>query len=144
MSVAKYHLKPIVIYWKKILKLILHFSGLIRSEWSEISVYDLFNLLNSNYLPLLIDIRSPTEFSGGYGHIPQARSIPLLELASYLENLQSFKEKTIVTMCPGGGMSLIAVEILTEAGFTDVKSLKGGTDLWHQCGYPTTRSNADE
>jgi rhodanese-related sulfurtransferase len=41
-------------------------------------------------------------------------------------------------MCPGGGLSLAAVEILTEIGFRDVKSLKGGTDAWHKKGYPTT------
>ena len=33
---------------------------------------------------------------------------------------------------------MVAVEILTEAGFKDVKSLTGGTDLWHKNGYPTT------
>jgi rhodanese-related sulfurtransferase len=64
----------------------------------------------------------------------------MLELESNLEDLDSFKEEEIVTMCPGGGMSLVAVEIMTKAGFKDVKSLKGGTDLWHQNGYPTTTS----
>ncbi|GAI34494.1 unnamed protein product, partial [marine sediment metagenome] len=34
-----------------------------------------------------------------------ARSIQVLELESKLEDLQSFKEKEIVTMCPGGGLS---------------------------------------
>jgi len=75
-----------------------------------------------------------------YGHIPNARSIDILELESKIEDLQPFKDKEIVTMCPGGGLSLAAVEILSEAGFTDVKSLKGGTDLWNKKGYPTTAS----
>ena len=130
-------------YWKKTLKLLLHFSGLRESEWSEITVDDLFDRVNSNLPPLLIDIRSPADFNGGYGHIPNARSIPMLELESNFEDLQSFKEKEIVTMCPGGGMSLVAVDILAEAGFTDVKSLTGGTDLWHQSGYPTTIPKSD-
>ena len=63
-----------------------------------------------------------------------------MELESKLNDLQSYKEKEIVTMCPGGGLSLVAVDILTEAGFKDVKSLKGGTDLWHKKGYPTIKS----
>jgi len=63
-----------------------------------------------------------------------------LELESSLEDLDSFKEKEIVTMCPGGGLSLAAVDILTEAGFKDAKSLKGGTDAWNRKGYPTTTS----
>jgi len=131
-------------YWKKTLKLFLHFSGVRESEWSEITVDNLFDRVNSNQPPTLIDIRSAAEFNGGYGHIPNAMSIPILELESNLEDLDSFKEKEIVTMCPGGGMSLVAVEILAEAGFTDVKSLTGGTDLWHQSGYPTTMSKVDE
>ncbi len=131
-------------YWKKILKVFLHFSGVRKSEWSEITVDDLFDRVNSNLPPLLIDVRSPADFNGGYGHIRNSRSIPILELESHFEDLDSFKEKEIVTMCPGGGLSLVAVEILAEAGFTDVKSLTGGTDLWHQSGYPTTTSLIDE
>jgi len=131
-------------YWKKTLKLFLHFSGVRESEWSEITVDELFDRVNSDQPPLLIDIRSPKEFNGGYGHIPNARSIPVLELESNFEDLDSYREKEIVTMCPGGGMSLVAVDILEKAGFKDVKSLKGGTDLWHQSGYPTTIPKIDE
>ncbi len=75
-----------------------------------------------------------------YGHIPNARSIDILELESHFEELEPYKDKEIVTMCQGGGLSLAAVEILIDAGFKDVKSLKGGTDLWHKKGYPTTTS----
>ena len=73
----------------------------------------------------MIEIRDAADFNGTgystYGHIPNARSIDILQLESSIEDLQSFKEEEIVTMCPGGGLSLAAVEIITEAGFTDVK-----------------------
>ena len=62
----------------------------------------------------------------------------MLELESALEELDSFMKNEIMTMCPGGGMSLAAVDILTKAGFTDVKSLTGGTDAWHEKRYPTS------
>jgi len=137
-----YYLKPMLRYWKSTLKMILQAAWPERFsyEWSEISVDDLFDRVNSNLPPLLIDVRSAEEFNGGYGHIPNAKSIQIMELKSNLEDLDSFKEKEIVTMCPGGGLSLAAVDILTKAGFKDVKSLKGGTDLWHKKGYPTTTS----
>ena len=138
MSIAKYYLVAMVRYWKKTIQLLLQTIRSQTDEWSEITVDELFERINSDQPPLLIDIRSAEEFNGGYGHIPNARSIPILELESNLEDLDSFKEREIVTMCPGGGLSLAAVEILTEAGFKDVKSLKGGTDLWHKKGYPTT------
>ena len=131
-------------HWRTTLKL---FSSLAKSEeleWSEITVDELFDHVNSDQPPLLIDVRSPAEFDGGYGHLPNARPIPVLELESHFEELEPFKEKEIVTMCPGGGMSLVAVDILEKAGFKDVKSLKGGTDLWHKNGYPTSNPKTDE
>ena len=91
---------------------------------------------------ITIEERAAEDFNGvrdsEYGHIPNARSIDILELESNLKGLESYKDKEIVTMCAGGGLSLAAVEILSNAGFKDVKSLNGGTDLWHKKGYPTT------
>ncbi len=139
MSESEYVFTVFKKYWKTLLKWLLRIHNL-----PEITVDDLFYRVNSNQPPLLIDIRDVADFNGTgyskYGHIPNARSISILELESKLEDLQSFKEKEIVTMCPGGGLSLAAVEILTGAGFTDVKSLKGGIGLWHKKGYPTTTS----
>jgi len=128
-------------YWKTLLKWVLRIHGL-----PEITVDRLYERLNSSEPPLMIDIRMPSEYDGTdenseYGHIPDSLSIPILELEDKIEELQPYKDKEIVTMCPGGGMSLAAVEILNDAGFKDVKSLKGGTDLWHKKGYPTTTSS---
>lgn len=120
---------------KMLVRLLLH-----RSESSEITVDHLLERMNSNLPPLIIDIRSAPEFNGADGHIPNAKSIPIGELASNLEDLHSSKEKEIVTICPGGGMSLVAVDILAEASFKDVKSLHVGFDLWVKNGYPTTTS----
>ena len=94
--------------------------------------------MESDPAVLLIDVRSVEDFNGGYGHIPDSLSIPMLELESRVDEVKEYKDKEIVTMCPGGGLSLVAIDILTEAGFKNIKSLKGGTDMWHQKGYPTT------
>lgn len=131
VNIGGYYFKNMIRYWKATIKIILN-----RHEWSEITVDDLFDRINSNRPPLIIDLRTAQEFADG--HIPNARSISITQLASNLEFFQSFKEKLIITCCPGGGMSLIAVDIMVKAGFNDVKSLKGGTDLWSQKGYPTT------
>jgi rhodanese-related sulfurtransferase len=139
MSESEYVFTVFKRYWKTLVKWLLHITGL-----PEITVDELYERLQSDQPPLMIDIRSAEDFDGSraseYGHIPNARSIDILELENHLEELQPFKEKEIVTMCSGGGLSLAAVEILVDAGFKDVKSLKGGTDLWHKKGYPTTRS----
>ena len=144
MSFIRYYLRPMLKHWRTTWRLLTSYAKSEEVEWSEITVDELFERVNSDQPPLLIDVRSPAEFSGGYGHLHNAQLIPLLELESNFENLEPFKEKEIVTMCPGGGMSLVAVEILEKVGFKDVKSLKGGTDLWHEKGYPTTGSKIDE
>jgi rhodanese-related sulfurtransferase len=126
-------------YWKILLKWVLRIH-----DYPEISVDELHDRINSGQNPLLIDIRSVKDYNGtgdsSYGHIPDAVSIQILELESKLDELEEYKDKEIVTMCPGGGLSLAAVDILREAGFKDAKSLKGGTDAWHKKGYPTTTS----
>ena len=108
-------------HWKTLLKWVLRIHNL-----PEITVDDLFERINSDTPPLLIDIRAPEDYNGtGYstcGHIPNALSIPILELESKFEEIDSFREKEIVTMCPGGGLSLAAVEVLTEAGFKYVRA----------------------
>jgi rhodanese-related sulfurtransferase len=139
MSEANYIWEVFKRYWKILLKWIFRLH-----DYPEITIDELFERVNSDDPPLLIDIREVSDFNGTgyskYGHIPNAMSIPILELESKVEELDTFREKEIVTMCPGGGLSLAAVDILREAGFTDAKSLKGGTDKWHKMGYPTTTS----
>ena len=136
-----YYAKNMVRYWKTFLKLLLHRCWNFNKCWSEITVDELFDHLKSNEPPLIIDIRSAKEFTGATGHIPHAMHIPIMELKSNFEDLQHYLKKEIVTICPGGGMSLIAVEIMIEAGFTDVKSLHGGLDLWVERGYPLTTTS---
>ncbi|MCW4014436.1 MAG: rhodanese-like domain-containing protein [Candidatus Bathyarchaeota archaeon] len=123
-------------YWKILVKWFLRIH-----DYPEITVDELHRKLESGDSPLLIDIRPESDYRGTgtskYGHIPDAISIPMLELETKLQELEEYREKEIITMCPGGGLSLAAVEVMQEAGFRDVKSLKGGTDAWHKKGYPT-------
>jgi tRNA 2-thiouridine synthesizing protein A len=139
MGKATYYLMNMIKYWKKLITMIRH-----HSEWhlSEITVDELYERINSNQPPVIFDNRSVKEFNGADGHILNSMSIPIRRLSSELKNPQSYvynyKEKEIVTICPGGGLSLIAVDVLAEAGFNNVKSLHGGLDLWRQKGYPTT------
>lgn len=137
-------------------------SKLIRGKYhfsnvSEISADDLRDRLNSAQPPLLIDTRSKQEFGSGFGHIPNSKWIPLMELVgsfgsadafkaavkkleAQFAELDSFQEQEVVTICPGGGFSLVAAEIMVEAGFRNVSSLSGGADGWFKKGCPTTTS----
>ena len=132
-----YYFKNTFRYWRKTFKMMFYYGKL---EWSEITVDELHDRINSNKTTLILDIRTVQEYMNG--HIPNARSIAVTEIKSNLEDLQHFKEKKIITTCPGGGLSLVAVDILVDADFKDVKSLRGGMWGWIEKGYPTT--TADE
>jgi rhodanese-related sulfurtransferase len=121
-------------YPRRMLKLFYRLAK--KYEWSEITVDELKDEIDSNNPLLVIDLRSTKEFNGLIGHIADAKHIPIRELKSKMGELQSFKEKLIVTYCPGGGLSLIAVDLLVEADFENVKSLHGGLDMWIEKGYP--------
>ena len=99
----------------------------------EITPDELYEKINSNQSPLLIYV---LRIVGEDGLIPNIKRIHTMKLISYVERLESFKEKEVVTVCGGGGMSLVAAEIMIEAGFKDVRSLNGGMQLWNKKGYP--------
>jgi len=137
----------------KFIRLLLY--SIIKRRWhlpstSEMTVDELHEKINSNLFPLIIDLRAEEEFNGPgensymtvFGHIANAKRMGITELSANLEDLSSFKDKEIVTICPGGGMSLIAVDIMTDAGFTNVKSLKGGIVAWEKEGYPLVNTQS--
>ncbi len=137
----------------KVLKML--FFSLIRLRFympgiPEIKGHELNELLNSDQPPLLIDMRDKDDYYvtekayKSYGHIPNAKLIPGFQFPYNIENLSSFKEREIVTICPGGGFSLVGAEILIKAGFKHVKSLRGGMSKWYKKGYPTTKEVTDE
>lgn len=64
------------------------------------------------------------------------------QLETEFKEIDSFKEQEVITICPGGGFSLVAAEIMAENGFKDVKSLDGGADGWFKKGFPTTLSES--
>ena len=75
---------------------------------------------------VVIDVREPREYE--IGRIEGARLMPLRDLPRRLGELDGHAE--IVTHCHHGVRSLKALEILKAAGFTRVRSLKGGIDAW--------------
>jgi phage shock protein E len=71
---------------------------------------------------LLIDVRTPGEFASG--HLPQAKNIPLQEIAGRLKEiekgLKGKKDAPVVVYCRSGARSGQAQHFLTQSGFTQV------------------------
>jgi len=75
---------------------------------------------------VVLDVREPHEYE--IARIEGAKLIPLSQLPDRLGDLDGHRE--IVTHCHHGARSLKALEILKAAGFSKVRSLRGGIDAW--------------
>ena len=89
--------------------------------------------------PLLIDVRDAGDFAGPLGHIPGARNIPLGELPAHLAELEQSKRQALTLVCRTHKRSLTAAHQLKQAGFTDVRILRGGMEQWNREGLTIAR-----
>ena len=78
--------------------------------------------------PMLIDLREPSEVEKGY--IASAVHMPLRTLADNLTALPADKATPIVLYCGSGHRSAMGLMTLRTFGYTNVKSLAGGTANW--------------
>ncbi len=76
---------------------------------------------------VLLDVRQDWEVE--LAPFPNAIHIPLVELAARGPAELDHSRPTVV-VCHHGVRSLHGALLLKGAGFVDVKSLHGGTDLW--------------
>jgi TusA-related sulfurtransferase/rhodanese-related sulfurtransferase len=124
-----------LLFWSLTSKLMLR-RGFYLPRIPEITVEKLHERLNSDEEPpLLIDLRDEEELEKD-GYIENSKMFSYFNFPSYIDELP--RDQEIITMCPGGGASLVGAEILINAGFSkkNVKSLKGGVRKWKKKGYP--------
>ena len=81
---------------------------------------------------VLLDVREPQEFANG--HVPGAFNLPQADLATRLNEVP--RDRPLYLICQGGFRSLRAAQFLSQLGFTDVASVKGGTEGWRLCKKP--------
>lgn len=124
---------------KKTLKLwfwsILHLGRWYIPNIPEIKPEELYEQIKYNNSPLLIDIRDDSEIKK-FGYIENTQRFPYFNFPSYLDKIPSDHNTEIVTICPGGGASLVVAEILISKGYKNVRSLKGGVKSWYKKKFP--------
>ncbi len=74
---------------------------------------------------ILLDVRTEEEFVTG--HIANAINIPVDELEERVDELKD-KQAKILVYCKSGRRSVIASEILVNAGFANVYNMGGVVD----------------
>ncbi|HET8854317.1 MAG TPA: rhodanese-like domain-containing protein [Salinimicrobium sp.] len=79
---------------------------------------------------LLIDVRTPEEFSDG--KIKGAKNIDFLS-EDFVENIKHYnKEKPVFIYCRSGNRSGKAAKIMANMGFSKIIDLKGGFLAWKE------------
>jgi glyoxylase-like metal-dependent hydrolase (beta-lactamase superfamily II) len=74
----------------------------------------------------IVDIRNAGELEAGM--LPDARHIPLAELAHRSDELDA--AKPVVLYCAGGWRSSVGASLLRAKGFRDVSDIMGGYGAW--------------
>jgi sulfur-carrier protein adenylyltransferase/sulfurtransferase len=92
----------------------------------EISAIDAAAARGRDRSVVLLDVREPFEWD--IVHVDGARHVPLRELPARLRELDGHAE--VLVYCHHGTRSRQAMELLRAAGFSKVRSVRGGIDAW--------------
>ena len=65
------------------------------------------------------------KFTTNFGYIPDDP-----------DAIKEYRDEEIIVICHSGSRSMMAAQILAQAGFKDVRNLIGGIMIWHRKGYP--------
>lgn len=89
----------------------------------DLSPAELDERLNKVPKPILLDVRTRSEYNSG--HLKNAKNIPAQELRIKLNQLEKHKRQDIVVYCQTGSRSAAVTRFLNRYGL-NVKHLKGG------------------
>lgn len=93
----------------------------------EYTVQEVQQLLNSEKPPVLLDVRTPSEWD-----IIHLQGAELLT-QEFAESMGEWPPDThIVCYCHHGIRSLQAAQHFAQQGFTNIRSMRGGVDAWAQ------------
>ena len=97
----------------------------------------LLSQIKSSQDILVLDVRSPREFR--LGHVPTAINIPHTYLEGRIKEIIDYKEKPVVVYCKVGARADIATGILLQAGFSNIRHLKGDMFGWSEARHPVEK-----
>ncbi len=117
-------------------------QGFVFNEWSKagmqlltnklISPKELYEQMQSNTGPIIVDVRLPNEWMGL--RIGTVLNLPLNKLSELSIKLDV--SQPVVAVCNSAYRSSMAIGILERKGFKDATSLEGGSEAWIEAGLP--------
>ena len=91
-----------------------------------------------HYDGVVIDVRTPAEWSTGLVALPNSMFITSAELSQRVLELDPYRAKPVLVIDRAGESAVSAAQILVNRGFRDVSALDGGLAAYRAI-YPETR-----
>ncbi|MER3523687.1 MAG: rhodanese-like domain-containing protein [Ignavibacteria bacterium] len=110
----------------------------VSKHAATVSVEEAQKLITSDSTVVVLDVRTPKEFTGELGHIDGAMLIPVQELEERIGELEKVKGKRVLAICRTGRRSAAAAEILSKQGFHAL-NVEGGMVKWVEEGLPIVK-----
>ena len=119
---------------KNVLSLVLFLLALSLSA-QEIAPREALAAIDSG--ALLLDVREAAELVVIRYGVEDRLDIPLSELATRIEEIP--RDRPVIVACAVGGRSARAIQLLTDAGFTNLTNLTGGLQAWQAANLPVDK-----
>ncbi len=116
------------------------FSACGGAGGSLVSPEDVLSLAARDSTVVLLDVRTPEEFTSETGHLAGALLIPVQELEDRVGELTGYRDRTIIVYCLAGHRSTRATAILQRHGFK-AKNMEGGITRWRDEHFPTVQED---
>jgi rhodanese-related sulfurtransferase len=104
-------------------------------KFSDVTFEQLCARLKANPKAILLDVRSPGEFTGTtadvptFGHFKNAININVEELEARVTELSKYKNQEVLVYCSHSHRSPRASYFLSTHGFTNVKNVAAGVSV---------------
>ena len=109
----------------------------IPEGWGVITADVLATEIIENPDLIVIDVRKDAEFDESIIDAPNVVWVTLDDFINLQDQWPADLDAPIVTYCKAGHRSTVAMTILMNYGYTNVRSLKGGFVGWKEAGLPT-------
>lgn len=98
----------------------------------RISAPALLTRIDAGEAPVILDVRSRAEFTGG--HVPGARHIPFWRISRRIDELAIPVDAELVVYCGHGPRAVMAARALRRRGYTRITYLDGHFSKWRTAG----------
>jgi rhodanese-related sulfurtransferase len=102
---------------------------------ARISVTELYQLMEAQLAPLIVDVRSQSARALDPRRIPGALHVPLDEVSAHVRELPRDRDIVVYCTCPNEATAARVAKLLIKQGFVRVRPLHGGLDAWIAAGY---------